>query len=188
MAPQSVGSNDMRVFRPEAFAGMFLLTISAGIAGAHPMGNLSINHYARLEPGADGVDVTYVLDLAELPTFELMQTWGASAGTAKDILDQKAAAQAREWIANLTFLEDGKRLTPRSESTDLAIIDGAANLPVFRIATKLHVPAAGGRLEYEDHNYTTRAGWREIVVRAGSGAEIRQASNDGQDLSQALTS
>ena len=43
----------------------------------HPMGNLSVNHYARLEPYAKGVIVTWVLDLAEIPTFELMQTWNA---------------------------------------------------------------------------------------------------------------
>src|SRR5690348_2154357 len=109
MAAETVRSNDMRVF--------IGLAIAAGIASAHPMGNLSINHYARLEPGAEGVRVTYVLDLAELPTFELTQTWGTPQGTPKTILDRKAAAQAREWIANLTFLENGRRLTPKVEST-----------------------------------------------------------------------
>ena len=69
----------------------------------------------------------------------------------------------------------------------MAIIDGAGNLPVFRITTRLNVPAASGRLEYEDHNYPTRAGWREIVVRAGGGAEIQKASNGDIDISQALT-
>ena len=36
-----------------------------------------------------GIEVTYVLDLAELPTFELMQTWGTPQGTPKTVLDQK---------------------------------------------------------------------------------------------------
>jgi nickel/cobalt exporter len=74
------------------------------------------------------------------------------------------------------------------ESTHLDIIDGAGNLPVFRITTKLHVAAKPGRLEYEDQNYPTRAGWREIVVRGGTGAKIDKASNGDQDVSQALTS
>jgi nickel/cobalt transporter (NicO) family protein len=188
MATECVKSNDMRVNPLHAFVFGFVLAIAPGVASAHPMGNLSINHYARLEAGANGIHATYVLDIAELPTFELMQTWGTPQGTAKAVLDRKAAVQAREWIANLSFLGNGKPLTPTVESTDLAIIDGAGNLPVFRIRTNLHLPAAGGRLEYEDRNYPTRAGWREIVVVAGSGAEIQKASNGDQDISQGLTS
>ena len=52
----------MLVFRraPLAFA------VSACL-WAHPMGNFSVNHYARLQFGAPGVQLTYVLDLAEIP-------------------------------------------------------------------------------------------------------------------------
>jgi nickel/cobalt transporter (NicO) family protein len=160
----------------------------AGVAFAHPMGNLSVNHYARLEPGAKGLEVTYVLDLAELPTFELTQAWNVARDARKDVLEAKAREQAREWVKQLTFTEDGKALTPLIESTDLAIVDGAGNLPVFRITTKLHVPAAGGRVEYADGNYATRAGWREVVIKTGGGAEISRASNGDTDLSDGLTS
>jgi ABC-type nickel/cobalt efflux system permease component RcnA len=162
--------------------------LAAGVAFAHPMGNLSVNHYARLEPGAKGLDVTYVLDLAELPTFELTQTWNVARDARKDVLEAKAREQAREWVGQLTFTEDGKVLTPLIESTDLAIVDGAGNLPVFRITTKLHVPASGGRVEYADRNYATRAGWREVVIKTGDGAGISRASNGDTDLSEALTS
>ena len=99
----SVSSNDMRCISTLTVLGLAVIT---GMASAHPMGNLSINHYARLEPGAKGVAVTYVLDLAELPTFELTQTWGTPQGTPKAVLDRKAAAQARQWVANLTFLAE----------------------------------------------------------------------------------
>jgi ABC-type nickel/cobalt efflux system permease component RcnA len=160
----------------------------AGIAFAHPMGNLSVNHYARLEPGTKGVEVTYVLDLAELPTFELTQTWNVARDAGKDVLEAKAREQAREWVRQLSFTEDGKVLTPKIESTNLAIVDGAGNLPVFRITTKLHVPAAGGRVEYADRNYATRAGWREVVIKAGDVAEVSRASNSDIDLSDGLTS
>ena len=188
----------MKVLGPRSapvLAGVLLAgVLLAGIAFAHPMGNLSVNHYVRLEPGAKGLDVTYVLDLAELPTFELTQTWNVTRDArkdlpgGKDVLEAKAREQAREWVRQLTFTEDGKVLTPRIESTDLAIVDGAGNLPVFRITTKLHVPASGGRVEYSDHNYETRAGWREVVIKSGGGAEISRASNGDTDVSQGLTS
>lgn len=172
----------MKALRPVS------LLLLAGFAFAHPMGNLSVNHYARLEPGVKGLDVTYVLDLAELPTFELSQSWGIPHDASKPVLEAKAREQARQWVRELAFTENGKPLTPKIESTELAIIDGAGNLPVFRITTRLRVAANGGRLEYEDHNYPTRAGWREIVIKPAAGAAVSKASNSDADLSQALTS
>jgi nickel/cobalt exporter len=182
MAAGFVSWNDMRALRP------LTALLFSGIAFAHPMGNLSVNHYARLEPGAKGVEVTYVLDLAEIPTFELTQTWNVAHDAARPVLDAKAAAQAREWVANLSFHEGGKALQPKIRSTQLAIVDGAGNLPVYRITTRMEVAATGGRLEYEDRNYPTRAGWREIVVRPGAGANVTKASQSDNDVSQALTS
>ncbi len=176
----------MRIFRP-LLSFLFLSLVLAGFAGAHPMGNLSINHYARLEPDAKGVNVTYVLDLAEIPTFELTQTWNTPQGTPMGVVESKAAAQAREWVRNLVFTEDGKPRTATVGSTRLAIIDGAGNLPVFRITTKLSVLAQGGRFEYEDRNYATRAGWREVVVVAGAGGKLENSSVGSQDLSEGLT-
>ncbi|MDQ1471529.1 MAG: nickel/cobalt transporter (NicO) family protein [Bryobacterales bacterium] len=172
---------------------LLALPLLAGLAllrsaSAHPMGNLSVNHYARLEPGAKGVNVTYVLDLAEIPTFELMQSWNVTKDASKAVLDAKAAEQARACSANLSFTESGKKLAVKIDSTELAVLDGAGNLPVFRIATKLRVAAAGGRFEYEDRNYPTRAGWREIVIRPAAGADVSKASRGDVDVSQALTS
>ena len=39
-------------------------------AGAHPLGNFTVNQYTRVEVGVNGVGLTYVLDLAEIPTFQ----------------------------------------------------------------------------------------------------------------------
>src|SRR5690242_401019 len=40
------------------------------VASAHPLGNFTVNSYSRLEIGATGVKVYYVLDMAEIPTFQ----------------------------------------------------------------------------------------------------------------------
>jgi nickel/cobalt transporter (NicO) family protein len=152
------------------------------------MGNLSVNHYARLEPGAKGVNVFYVLDLAEIPTFELTQSWNVAKDSPKPVLDAKAAEQVRMWLSNLSFTEGGKPLSARLESTELSIVDGAGNMPVFRIASKIHVIASGGRFEYEDRNFPTRAGWREIVIKPAAGADVSRASKGDADISQGLTS
>jgi len=160
---------------------LLAILFAAAVAFAHPFGNLSVNHYARLEPGTRGVEVTYALDLAEIPSFELMQSWGVAKDSPREVLQAKAAEQARVWADNLVFTENGKPLTPRIAATELAVQDGAANLPV------LHVDAAGVRFGYEDGNYANRAGWREIVIRPAAGADVSKASNGDAELSQALT-
>lgn len=156
-------------------------------AAAHPMGNFSISHYTLIRPGAKAVDVTYVLDLAELPASVLLQDWKLDAASPRTELDAKAAAQAREWMRNLAFTIDGIALTPRFERAELALNDGAAGLKVMRITSYLRLPLRGGQLEFEDRNFEGRAGWKEIVIRAADGAAIEKASHGDQDRSRMLT-
>jgi hypothetical protein len=47
-----------------------LFAALAAPAGAHPLGNFSINHVAEVSVSADRVDVRYLLDQAEIPTFQ----------------------------------------------------------------------------------------------------------------------
>lgn len=156
-------------------------------AFAHPMGNFSVNHYTRVEVGADCARLRYVLDLAEIPTFELFQQWGLDASSSRAELERHAAMQARQWAAKLAVRLDGRVVRPVVGAVRLVLSDGAANLPVARIATDLRVPAAGGRIEYEDRNYPDRAGWKEIVIRAGPQVTVRHASHGAHDLSRELT-
>ena len=48
---------------------------------AHPLGNFTINRYSRVEPSGDRLYVLYVLDLAEIPTFQARAA-GAAEGEA----------------------------------------------------------------------------------------------------------
>lgn len=57
-----------------------VVLLFAALAFSHPMGNFSVNHYTRLEPGAEGLVIRYTLDLAEVPTLELLRQWGESPG------------------------------------------------------------------------------------------------------------
>jgi hypothetical protein len=43
---------------------------------AHPLGNFSISHYSAIRIGRDEVELKYILDLAEIPTFQEMQESG----------------------------------------------------------------------------------------------------------------
>jgi hypothetical protein len=46
---------------------------------AHPMGNFSVNHYSRIRVERNFVELRYVIDMAEIPTFQELQTAGINA-------------------------------------------------------------------------------------------------------------
>jgi nickel/cobalt exporter len=154
---------------------------------AHPMGNFSVNHYAKLRAGAQNASLEYVLDLAEIPTFELMQQWNLTAGSPRMQLEQKAAQQAKLWARHLKITDGGVDVTPRFEGIALAISDGAGNMPVMRITAHFHFPVTAGRIEYQDNNYPERAGWKEIVATSESGIAISKSTATGEDRSKSLT-
>lgn len=159
----------------------------ASVVFAHPMGNFSVSHYAKLHVTERGIEIQYALDLAEIPTFELLRTWNLEGSSPRAELESRAARQAREWLNNVAIIVAGRPAKAVFESASLVIADGAGNLPILRITARAHVDAAPGRLEYEDRNYPDRAGWKEIVIDAGSGAILRTASQGGKDISKALT-
>src|SRR6185437_2279239 len=115
--------------------------VTAVLGVAHPMGNFSVNHYARFQPAPGGVRIHYVLDLAEIPTFELFQQWGEGVDPQR-----KAEAQARSWAAGLQILLNGKAVAPRLEKASITLAEGAGNMPVARIAADLMVESEGGTL------------------------------------------
>ncbi len=168
-----------------------LFSLAAAIALAHPMGNFSVNHYTRLELGPTAVDVTYVLDLAETPGYQLLKSWKLDAsgwkGIAAETLEQNATSQAREWIRGLDFRAGGKKIEPELVRAEIKLSEGVDALPMARITSTLRIADAGRSLEFADHNFPDRSGWKEIVIGARDGAQIVQASHDNVERSQALT-
>lgn len=159
----------------------FLVAIClACLAIAHPMGNFSVSHYTRLTMAPNGVQGVYALDLAELPSLELLQKW-----KAKENLPQQAVdTQAREWLAGLRFSVNGSQKTARLIAADLVLDHGAGNMPVLRVTTRFALDAEPGVLTFEDTNYAQSNGWKEIVVE---GDGVRKASHGSADRSRALT-
>ena len=170
--------------KPCAWPLFFALALTLS---AHPMGNFSVSHYARIEVSGGGAQIRYVLDLAEIPSFQLLQQWGLNADSPRPLLEAKAEQQAREWVRNLDLACDGRAISPRFEAATLAIAPGAGGAPVMRITSILKLAVAAGSLSYEDRNYPDRAGWKEVVIAAAPDASIERATQDDTDRSQALT-
>jgi ABC-type nickel/cobalt efflux system permease component RcnA len=162
--------------------------LAIGVLWGHPMGNFSVSHYSRIEVTNRGAGIRYVLDLAEIPTFQLLQQWKLDAASPQEEIERHATEQAREWSRNLKIEVGGRPVTPRFERAAMVMDKGAGGMPILRISTDLQVDASPGSLRYEDGNFPERAGWKEIVMVAGKDAAIDQASPNLADRSQALTS
>ncbi len=165
----------------------FLLAMASGLLGAHPLGNFSVSHYTRLEVSAQGVKITYVLDLAEVPTYTLLRRWKLGSKSPQTELDRKAAEQAQEWAKGLEFHAGGKVVEPRFLSAAIQLTSEADGQAVARIAATFELPGVASPLQFEDHNFPDRFGWKEIAIGSGAGAEIVTASQSSADRSHALT-
>ena len=60
-------------------ASLFTLLSISGAAFAHPMGNFSINHYAKIRVRPASVEILYLVDMAEIPSYQNMRQFGFSA-------------------------------------------------------------------------------------------------------------
>jgi ABC-type nickel/cobalt efflux system permease component RcnA len=174
-----------------ALLGTFWLFPSPSLA--HPLGHFSINHYTEIQLARDGITLHYVLDLAEIPTFQEMQRHGltpeAHQAGNRTYLDSRA-----DTLKNGLFLEvDGQPLTLQVVTSELLFPSGAGGLPTLKLeilyqaaleTSARHAPYA---LQYRDSNFPGRAGWQEIIVTAGPGVQFLHSSVPATDRSKALT-
>jgi nickel/cobalt exporter len=158
----------------------------SGLLFAHPMGNFSVSHYSRIEVNAQGARIRYVLDLAEIPTFQLLQEWKLEQTSPRAEIERHAVEQARTWSRNLKIKAGGRSVAAQFDRAEAVLAQGAGNMPVLRVTAELHVDGAG-KLVYEDANYPDRAGWKEIVITPGEGAVVVAATPKGADRSRGLT-
>jgi ABC-type nickel/cobalt efflux system permease component RcnA len=128
--------------------------LAPAAASAHPLGNFTINRFSRVEVSGHRLYVLYVLDLAEIPTFQ--------AG------DIDARAYARRIAANAHLTVAGRPAPLVVLGQALAHPPGAGGLRTTRLEVVLAGPRLDGpaRLAYHDANYPDRIGWKEVVVGA----------------------
>lgn len=159
----------------------------AAPAAAHPLGNFTVNRYARVEVSAGHVRVHYVLDLAEIPAFQVRNEVKA---------DPRRFAQSRaEAIGRGLRLDvEGRRLDLRVARQTLSEPPGQGGLSTLRL--EVVYQADTSRLEpdsvaaavFQDTNEPDRIGWREIVAVARGDAVIMESDVPRDDVSDELRS
>ena len=137
----------------------------AAPAGAHPLGNFSMNHIAEVSVSDGRVDVHYVLDQAEIPTFQ-------ERGVAQA---ERVRRKRAEVLRRLRVTADGRPLTLTPGIPTLALRPGAGGLQTTRFELTLGAAVHARRVEVRDGTYPGRVGWRAIVARPGRGTAVRSS-------------
>lgn len=185
-------------FRLPLLVALVLLAIAAAgfatpqRAAAHPLGNFSINSYCRIEPSAQGLSLRYVLDMAEIPTFQELVARKLDSGTPTAAqLDELAASIAERLADNLVVDADGQQLPLAVQSSRAELRPGQGGLQTLYLVADLSAPLPTGAgpwsIDYSDHLYGVRPGWREVVVRAADGMRILESNAPADELSNELT-
>jgi ABC-type nickel/cobalt efflux system permease component RcnA len=181
-----------------ASGALALLTLPGAPAGAHPLGNFTVNTYSGIVVAPGEVRVGYVLDMAEIPTFQEMPSIDTDGdGTAS--LEERAAWAARragELIRGVTLTVDGRPVPLAVSASSMVLRPGQGGLSTLRLeATFTGSIAASGRIHYRDENFGGLIGWREVTAvgedgRALTGSTIpaRSVSNELRSYPQDLLS
>ena len=177
---------------------LFALLLAAPAAFAHPMGNFSVNHYSKIEVQENQIVIRYFIDLAEIPTYQELQSANIVAGVDTTI-DPKASGVAQfvakrgvELGRGLTLLVDGKAIQLRLVASSVIFPPGAGGLPTMKMGFVYEAPYPPGiehdhvGLHYTDNNYEGHSGWKEIIAVAASGS-LSKSSVPSTDRSGELS-
>src|SRR5689334_10023923 len=159
-----------------------MLVCVAPASFAHPMGNFSVNHYSKISLESDGITIRYIVDLAEIPTYQELQEGNVPADADAPAVAAFLAARGEALKRGLILTINGKAVALRLVSKEVIFPPGAGGLPtmkmgfVFRAAYPDEPTPASSTLQYSDNNFDGHAGWKEIVVPASAGYLIRSSA------------
>ena len=161
---------------------------------AHPLGNFTINRYTRIELSKDTIHLRYVLDMAEIPTFQERAAIDTDGDGETSLGEQAVYLEAKvESLRQSLYLTiNGTPLELRSVARDLSFPPGQGGLDTQRLVADFTAPMPEGweqsaqQVEYRDDNYSERLGWREVVVRPLDGVRVLNATVPTEDVSDEL--
>jgi ABC-type nickel/cobalt efflux system permease component RcnA len=165
------------------------LVLPAG-AAAHPLGNFTINHYAGIVVGPGEIRIDFVIDQAEIPTFEERRRFDDDGDG--ELSDAEIAAAEEQECGDLTgalYLAVDRAEVPLQVAGTGLTFPLGAGLPTMRLVCEYtasfpNAPPTGVEIEFADRSFVGRLGWHEIVVE-GDGMVVEAI--DGAFLAESLS-
>jgi ABC-type nickel/cobalt efflux system permease component RcnA len=175
---------------------LFMTGQGAPTAAAHPLGNFSINRLAILDLQDDGtVELRYVVDQAEIPTFQVLRAVDTDRDGALDEAEEAAylARVSPRLLQGLTLEVDGDAVVFEMDTAAFELLEGQAGLETSRLVLEARgvLPPSwtqGASAAFRDANYEGQPGWRQVVVRPGDGVDLFESTVAMGDVTAELTS
>lgn len=142
------------------------------LAEAHPLGNFTINQYSGLQVSREGLDVDYVLDMAEIPAFQAINRMDVNHNRQPDPAEiiGYPKAKCQEVVSNLSLNIDQQPLPLSVKHSTVEFPPGVGGLATLRLTCALEGKTSGVGthqiIEFENKLYPERLGWQEITVAA----------------------
>src|SRR5579884_2831628 len=120
--------------------GAFILAaivVTTNAAFAHPLGNFTVNHLSRITVNGARIELRYVLDMAEIPTFALDRALDVHGTPSHDALARWAHDHAAAIVPQLALTVAGRSvpLAPRASAVRLVPAPAACRRCTSRRAT-----------------------------------------------------
>jgi ABC-type nickel/cobalt efflux system permease component RcnA len=168
-------------------AGVAVIAAAApAVAEAHPLGNFTVNRYSLVVVGKGSVKVTFVLDEAEIPTFQAL-----GGGPTAEGARAWAEAHVATFAEKLHLTVDGRAVpfVPETSRVAATLRKGQGGLDCMRVTVPFtaRIPGAGPfTAAFSDDTFGDRVGWKEIVMRAAPGAVLTRSTASTHDVSDML--
>ena len=171
---------------------LVLLAALPAAASAHPLGNFTVNRALRVEIGS-GVSLTAILDLAEIPAYEVIRDLDTDGDDAVSAAEgEPYAAATCEALGRPDHRDRRRRSRRRSNQPRRACpsrpVPAAFRRCAWSARSRSRPMVAGPHeLRIRDATVDERAGWREVSAAAVGSATIEASDVPETSPSALLT-
>ena len=140
---------------------LFASSLFPAQAGAHPLGDFTVNHYHGITVRPDRVTVRAVVDTAEIPTLQ------ERPAEVRDYAARECAALSRATSVEV----DGRAVPVEVRSSAVEFPPGDAGLSTTRLTCVVEAVASGSTVAVRAGYREDRVGWREMTA-VGDGVAL----------------
>jgi nickel/cobalt transporter (NicO) family protein len=172
------------------FVGLILLLSNAVLA--HPLGNFTVNHFSRLQISNDRITLRYIVDMAEIPAFQTLQTIDTNNDGKQSAEELKTYAEQNAWRygEGLRLTVDDAPVRFQPLANNITTPEGTGGLPTVRIeyefVATVQPKSVTRKLKYEDSNDNERLGWHEIVIAPDTNISVFDSTAFANTISEEL--
>jgi ABC-type nickel/cobalt efflux system permease component RcnA len=151
-----------------------------GAVSAHPLGNFTINHLSQVRISQESVEVHYILDQAEIPTFQEVQQFdrdgdGEISGVERGPLLERKLGEIAADLRVTVDRSDVPLGPPRAPTLSFPPGQGGLSLTRVEASFAASIPPGEHRVQVHDDTYGDRVGWKAIEVLPGVGTDVRSS-------------